>query len=331
MTNDKKRIAILALTKGGRKLAQHLATALPGAAIDLGPGGIKTITQDIWHEYRGIVFIMATGIVVRTIAPLLHNKKSDPGIVVVDEAGKYAVSLLSGHLGGANELAKRISKITAGQAVITTASDTLDLTPIDLWAKQNNLQLTQGSFTTVSTQLVNSGQLNVWLDIDGPIPPEFKRTASAAQADLIISNKLHRMGNATVLCPKNLIIGVGCNRGVKATQIAAALAETCQEKGLARQAIKGLASIDLKSDEKGLLDFCRQEDLPITFYPATQLNTMNTSRSEVVFKATGAYGVAEPAALLRAETNKLLYGKMKWTDVTIAIAEIPLRLTANYQ
>ncbi len=330
MTGDKEKLAILALTKGGKELAKRLAKSLTAETIHLGDKGIASVTQEIWHQYDGFIFIMAIGIVVRSIAPLLHNKKSDPGVVVVDETGRYAISLLSGHLGGANKLAEKIATSTNGQAVITTASDTLGLTPIDLWAKHNNLTLIKGSFTTLSTQLVNSGQLNIWTDIDGQLPSDFKLAAIANEADLIISNKISPKGTAQ-LCPPNIFIGLGCNRGVKASEFMDSLAEICQANNLTREAVAGAASIDLKSDEVGLLEFCKQEALPISFYPASQLNTLNTNRSEVVFKATGAYGVSEPAALLRAATNKLLCGKTKWTNVTIAIAERKIKLTADYQ
>jgi len=330
MTGDKERLAILALTKGGQELAKRLAKSLAAETIHPGKQGIASVMQEIWPQYDGFIFIMATGIVVRAIAPLLHNKKSDPGVVVVDEAGKYAISLLSGHLGGANKLAAKIAAGTKGQAVITTASDTLGLTPIDLWARHNNLMLIQGSFTTLSAQLVNSGQLNIWTDIDGQLPSDFKLAAIANEADLIISNKIFSKGTAQ-LCPPNIFIGLGCNRGVKASEFLDSLAAICQENNLRREAVAGAASIDLKSDEAGLLEFCEQEALPITFYPASQLNSMNTNRSEVVFKATGAYGVCEPAALLRAATNKLLCGKTKWTNVTMALAEKKIKLRADYQ
>ncbi len=322
------KLAIIALTTGGKKLAKRLALTLPADSIDSKDGIINTVRK-IWHNYDGIIFIMATGIVVRSIAPLIANKKTDPAIVVLDEAGKYAISLLSGHLGGANKLAEDIGTIIGGEAVITTASDTLGLTPIDLWANHNHLTLDRGSFTALSAKLVNHG-LTLWSDLKGDLPPEFKPAASPDEADMIISNRLYPKC-ANLLYPKNLIIGIGCNRGVKAHEVRTALNEICLAKGLNRQAVAALASLDLKSDEEGLLEFCQEENMAITFYTASQLNTVCTSHSEVVFKATGAYGVCEPAALLRATTNKLLHGKTKWTNVTMAIAQSPTKLTANYQ
>ncbi len=326
MTN---KLAILALTTGGKKLAKHLAHALTADNINI-VNGIANTTSDIWHNYDGLIFIMATGIVVRSIAPLIANKQTDPAIVVIDEAGKHAISLLSGHLGGANKLAVEIATITGGEAVITTASDTLGFTPIDLWAKYNNLTLGRGSFTALSAKLVNHGCLTLWSDLAGDLPPEFIPATNPDKVDLIISNRLYPQCE-NLLYPKNLIVGIGCNRGVSVAEIRISLAEICRNKGLNRQAVAAMASLDLKSDEEGLLEFCKEDNLAITFYTASQLNTICPSRSAVVFKATGAYGVCEPAALLRAATDKLLHGKTKWTNVTIAIAQNQTRLTANYQ
>ncbi len=326
------KTAVLTLTRGGRELARRLSTALKAKVINLEGRNIKTVVRELWPHYEGFVFIMAAGIVVRIIAPLLRNKKTDPGIVVMDEAGRYAISLLAGHLGGANELARAAAEAVDGQAVITTASDTLGLTPLDLWARFQRLRLIKGSFITLSAQLVNNGRLKVHLDnIGGELPPDFEVEDDPALADLIISNR-RQPDHTAVLCPKNIILGIGCNRGVKTQDIESAVAEICRELNLLRPAIDGLASIDLKADEEGLLDFARQNELPISFYPAARLNTVKgIQRSETVHRYTGAYGVAEPAAILEADADRLLYRKKKWQDVTIAIAERPTIITPEYK
>lgn len=326
------KTAVLALTRGGRELAGHLSTALKAEVINLEGRSIKTVIRELWPRYEGFILIMAAGIAVRIIAPLLRDKKTDPGIVVMDEAGQYAISLLAGHLGGANELARAAAEAADGQAVITTSSDTLGLTPLDLWARFQRLSLVKGSFITLSARLVNNGRLKVHLDnIKGELPPDFEMTADSTQADIIISNR-RQTAQAAVLCPRNIILGIGCNRGVKVKDVESAVDEICRELNLLRPAIDGLASIDLKADEEGLLDFARQNELPINFYPATRLNTvMGIQRSEIVHRCTGAYGVAEPAAILEAAADRLLCRKKKWRDVTIAIAERPTIITPKYR
>ncbi|MFW8601854.1 cobalt-precorrin 5A hydrolase [Desulfobacterota bacterium M19] len=326
------KTAVLALTRGGGELARHLATALNAEIINLEGRSIKTVIRELWSQYDGFIFIMAAGIVIRIIAPLLHDKKTDPGIVVMDEAGQYAISLLAGHLGGANELAHAAAEAAGGKAVITTSSDTLGLTPLDLWARFQRLRLVKGSFITLSAKLVNNGRLKVHLDnIRGELPPDFEVEDDPALADLIISNR-RQPGHAAILYPKNIILGIGCNRGVKTKDIEFAVDEICREFNLLRPAIDKIASIDLKADEKGLLDFARRNKLPIFFYSANRLNTVSgVERSELVHRHTGAYGVAEPAAILNSGADHLLCRKKKWRDVTIAIAERPTLITPDYR
>ena len=326
-------IAILALTRGGRELTARLAPLLQAEVIDPGPQGLAQTLAQVWPHHAGLVLIMAAGVAVRAIAPLLNDKRTDPGVVVLDEAGRFAVSLLAGHLGGANDLARQVATLTGGQAVITTASDTLGLTALDLWARHHDLILVQGNLTTASATLVNNGTIKVFTDLLGDLPPDFMMVTDPAQAELIISNRLPTAGSSqTILCPRNLAMGIGCNRGTTAAQIEAAAKETCQRNGLQFQAVSRLASIDLKEDEQGLLQFAAAHGLDLLWYNADLLNSVpGITLSPAAQKATGAQAVADPAALLAAGCHTLLIRKTKWKDVTIALAEIPFRLTAGYR
>ncbi len=327
-------LAIIAMTNGGRKLAERLAPPLQAEVIDPRAQGLARTLAEVWQRYDGLVMIMAAGIAVRTIAPLLHDKRSDPGVVVLDEAGRFAVSLLSGHLGGANALAAQVAALTGGQAVISTASDSLGLTAIDLWARHHGLTLVHGSLTAASATLVNNGKIKVFTNLAGDLPADFEVVNSPEAADLIISNRLlpHAGHQQTVLCPRNLAIGIGCNRGTSAAQIEHAARETCRQHGVFFEAVSRLASIDLKQDEEGLLQFAARHGLDLQWYNADSLNSVpGVTPSPAAQKATGAKAVAEPAAILAAQTHTLLIRKTKWKDVTIAVSEIAKRLTAEYQ
>lgn len=328
-----RTLAIIALTEGGQKLAAQLAPQLRAEVIDPGDLGLAATLARAWPRYEGLILIMATGIVVRTIAPLLGDKRTDPGVVVVDEAGRFAISLLSGHLGGGNELAQRVAALTQGQAVITTASDVRGLTSLDLWARHHGLILTQGSLTAASATLVNRGRLRVYSDLAGELPPDFERTPLPEEAELVITNRLPPTpGALATLCPRNLVLGIGCNRSTSAAQIEQAAQETCRQNGLAFQAVSRLASIDLKRDEAGLLRFAAGFGLDLMWYSAYQLNSVSgVTPSAAALKATGAQAVAEPAAKLAAGAETLLIRKTTWKDVTIALAEIPMQLTAEYR
>lgn len=157
------KIGILAITQGGKKLAGELAAKMPASLVLSQEKGVARLLAEHWREMDGFVCIMASGIVVRAIAPLLQGKEYDPCVVVMDEKGRHAVSLLSGHLGGGNDLARRVAALLGGEAVITTASDTLGLAPLDLWAREQELvcESKQG-LTHASARLVNSGTLNIF-------------------------------------------------------------------------------------------------------------------------------------------------------------------------
>ena len=327
------RIAVIALTAGGRGLAARLAAALPGELIDPRPSGVLAAVALAWPRVDGLVLIMACGVAVRAIAPLLRDKRLDPGVVVLDEAGRFCVSLLAGHLGGANDLARRLAGLTGGQAVITTASDTLGHTALDLWARRNALFLAQGSLTAVSARLVSRGELKVFIDLPGELPEDFRVVAEAEGAELVVSNRRREPGAALArLSPRNLALGIGCNRGVSGQRIEEAALAVCEENGLDFQAVDGLGSIDIKREEPGLWQFAARHGLEITFYQAGELNSVpGLSPSPAARAATGAQGVAEPAALLLAgDGGQLIVRKYKCKDVTIAIAARPVRLTANY-
>lgn len=332
----KRSCAVLALTQGGCTLGQRLAKLLQSDFFTC-KGQLREVFTLVWQEYQEIVCIMATGIVVRTIAPLLQDKYHDPAVVVCDEQGKFAISLISGHLGGANQLAERVAADLGGQAVLTTASDVLGLTALDLWCRDLGLTVSDKSdFTRAMGKLVDQGSLTVASDYPLPhLPPDLEATTDREGADLLITASTDGPAGTALLHPKALVFGIGCNRGTPATVIARAVAATCAQHQLAPEAIARLASIDLKKDEQGLLDFGRKQGLAIDFFPSDQLNQIEgVDTSPAVLRATGAKAVAEPAALLSGGAGStLLIKKMKWTDVTTAVAEIadPLAITTLHR
>lgn len=334
-----KQRAIIYITDHGLKLAERLKSWLPDAEI------VKyspAVINDLWNKNGALVFIMACGIVVRTIAPLLKDKKSDPAVVVLDEQGKFAVSLVSGHLGGANELAQRIAGFLQSQAVITTASDVNALPPIDLWARSNNLVIENWDvLPQVGTRYVNNGGLRVSCDIPLDLPPEFLRVADPRFADAIITNRRDvyagspscsitgeecspgacRVKGQVYLRPVNLVAGIGCNSGASLDEIEDALQRTFEEQNLAFASLQSLATIDKKGSEPGLRGFAEKYHLPLRTFSANELNAVaGIERSEAAFMATGAYGVSEPAALLASGGGRLLVPKQKKGNVTVAIA-----------
>lgn len=333
--------ALLYITDRGQRLAERLAGLYPGARIaKFDPAVIARL----WEDGIDLVFIMATGIAVRTIAPLLKDKKSDPAVVVLDEAGKFAVSLISGHLGGANKKAREIATFLGGEAVITTASDVNGLPSIDLWAADRDLVIDDwGMLAQTGARFLNSGALHVYADPYMRMPDVFLRVADPRFADIIITNHqdiyaetpqyaedeescspmLCRGKQQLYLRPRNLIVGVGCNKGTSQSEIEGAVRHTFEEHNLSFLSILAIATIDIKDREPGLRGFAEKYKFTFHTYKAAELNSVEgVERSDAAIKATGAHGVAEPAALLAADTDRLLVRKQKKGNVTVAVAEI---------
>ena len=324
------KIGILAITEGGKRLAAELAAKMPASQVLPQEGGVAHALADYWQEVDGFVCIMATGIVVRGIAPLLQGKEHDPCVVVVDELGRHAVSLLSGHLGGGNDLAYAVATLLGGEAVITTASDTLGLVALDLWARRQNLICeNKEGLTQASARLVNNGQLVIYSEVAVvSLPLGLVAVAGPEQADIVVTPRLGEYGSSAVFRPKNLVVGVGCNRGASIGEIRQACEELFAEQDLSLLSIRNFASIDLKQDEAGLVAFAAERGLRIEFFNKDALNRVeNIAVSEAALHHVGAIGVAEPAALLSAQSNDLLVGKRKWHNVTMAVARVNCMLS----
>lgn len=338
------KTAIFYITDNGFALAKKLNSLYPDAKVfKFKPDTVS----EFWGKHKSFIFIMASGIVLRTVAPLIKDKRTDPAVVVLDEKGRFAVSLLSGHLGGANKLAKEIADFLnskrglAGEtkshprteAVITTASDVNNLPAIDLWAKENDLIIEDWkALPYIATRFLNDGKLNVYSDIEISMPKGFQTTDNPESADMLITNKNDLFANSPIhqfarlyLRPKNLVIGIGCNSGTSAVETEDAVKRALAEKNLSFLSIHSVATIDIKADEKGLNKFVRGYGFPIKTFAADELNKISSASGvrslEIVFKATGAYAVAEPAALLASGADELLVRKQKIGNVTVAVAE----------
>jgi cobalt-precorrin 5A hydrolase len=330
------KLGILAITQGGGELAARLCTMLDAATfLTKKPG--DTIADTIaanWCRYDGFICIMATGIVVRAIAPLLGDKHTDPCIVVLDEKGCHAISLLAGHVGGGNALAREVAGLLGGTPVITTASDTLELVALDLWADEQQLVAPdRKTLTGISTLLVNRGQLSLYAEVAvSSLPKGIIQVDDIGQADLIVSHLTGIDVAGPIFRPRNLVVGIGCNRGTPADEFEAALDELFDTLHCSRASIRNLASIDKKNDERGLLQFAKDHDWRIDFFAGRTINTLtNLEISFAALKAVGAIGVAEPTALLSAQSNHLLSRKRKWKNVTMAVAQVPFTLSAQVQ
>ncbi len=334
---DGLRVAIICLTRGGALLARKLVRLLPETGLYLyepsAPefsnlerfSSLRGLTGRLWSRHNALVFIMAAGIVVRTIAPLIKDKKTDPAVVVLDEKGKFAISLLSGHMGKANGLAKEIADFLGGQAVITTASDVNERPALDLWALERDLYVEDWErLKRLSARIVDGEKIKVFTDgVSYKLPPEFIPVKAPEDAQLIITNRIMSF-SALYLRPRNLVLGIGCNRGTEAEEIGKVVKDVFGEWGFSPNSIRNVATVDKKKDEAGLLCFAERHGLAIEFFSPEELNRVKGIKgSEASMRAIGARGVAEPAAILSARSS-LLIPKQKRGNVTLAAASFSL-------
>ena len=317
----------------------HLHANIPAGDAPAPQGARFTRLADAlalaWEHYDAHICLCATGIVVRAIAPLLASKRTDPAVVVLDQDGRFAISLLSGHLGGANALARQLAAITGGQAVITTASDSAGLPALDVLLAERGLEPNpSSSLTPAMAALVRGEQLGI-VDPLGQFAvqaPCFQSIAAAAAPSwpgpvlwVHWAMTPPSRPDAVIVHPKVLALGMGCRRGVTSGALQAFAVDVLERHGLAAASLFGMASIDLKADETGLLDTAAALRLPTTFFSQETLDAVDApTPSAMVAKHVGTSSVAEAAALCLAAQGghaaSLLVTKHKGPGMTCAIA-----------
>ena len=272
-----------------------------------------------------LVFVGAVGIAVRAIAPHCKSKATDPAVVVVDECGRFAVPILSGHLGGANDLARAIAAVCGAVPVITTATDAHGIFAVDEWAKhQSCMVLEPERIKLVSSKLLAGQPVYYWADfpVTGTVPAGLFPADTPEKADFALT--LCPTGQALHLVPRIGVLGVGCKRGTSTETLAEAFAAFCAQNRLAPQCITAAASIDLKQNETGLLTFCKSHSWPVHFFTAEQLRAAPGSFTPSAFvqSVTGVDNVCERSAVLAAG-GTLVFHKYAHTGVTFALAVRP--------
>ncbi|MDW7673764.1 MAG: cobalamin biosynthesis protein [Bacillota bacterium] len=360
-----KSLAIIALTMGGAKLAsaiiknvsEHKFTvfipaSLASKELTLGDITIRQFDNSLKDEvkkqyphYDGFIMIMALGIVVRVFAPLINHKKIDPPVLCLDEKGQHVISVLSGHLGGANQLTRQLAKKLGANAVITTATDVNNTLAFDEIAKNHQLSIEPfANLKYFNSAMVHQEKVLVYYDIclSNRLTEELTRvniqlrhyqefTANSYNHSLccLITNKLHKtelkLDKLLYLRPVNLIIGVGCRRNVPASAIIKAISEACEMVQVTTASIKSLATVEIKRDELGITAAAEHFQVPVQYFSSSQLGNineqLNLTKSNFVYQAIGVEGVCEPAALMGGKTTELILKKTVFPQITIAIAQ----------
>lgn len=365
----RRGVAVYAITRHGLDVAARVAAALPDAdlwvserlrahapagervhplPLPMGPTLAETFPRHDAH-----VFVISVGAVVRMIAPLLVDKKVDPAVICLDELGRFAVCVLSGHVGRGNAFTERIAGLLGAQPVITTASDTLGTLTVDILGRELGWTLddpdrhvTRGCAAVVNGAPVlfvqETGEPDFWPP--GPLPPGVAYTTSLDGVDpaaweilLVASDRELRdarpdvWARAVIYRPRSLVLGLGCDRGTPAELIERGVQTLLARHGLSPRSVKAVATIDVKADEPALRTLAARHGWPLLTYGAAALDAVPgvENPSPTVQRHVGTRGVCEPAALLGAGARALLVPKQRYTEpgagrsMTLAVARVP--------
>ncbi|MFP3090147.1 cobalt-precorrin 5A hydrolase [Treponema sp. TIM-1] len=318
-------IAVFAFTGPGRALKGRLTDLLArqGHSI-LEPGG--TLAEQAAEAFRtgdALIFIGAAGIAVRTVAPLLQSKDQDPAVVVIDEKAAWVISLVSGHLGGANALTRELAALLHSVPVITTATDINQVFAVDLWAQANGLVIDSlEKAKQVSAALLAGETMALKSDfsITGPLPPGLK-TAPGFEAPVGIAVSLYRPPKGWLqLVPPCLYLGIGCRRGVPEEEIQSVLEAALALHGINSSAAAAVGTVTAKKDEPGLCSLCKKRGWQFFAYSPEELKGVpgQFTASDFVRSITGVDNVCERAAVLASGGGRLVFRKFSRGGVTVA-------------
>jgi cobalt-precorrin 5A hydrolase len=354
-------IALVVLTSGGLELALRLQQGLEGDVhIYANRRALKTrfseasanairsfdtiglLLAQLWEVYDQIALFFALGAAVRLIAPLLQDKQSDPGVIVIDDVGRFAISVVSGHAGGANDLTRHCAHLLGATPVVTTASDVQNTLAVDLlgdtlgWHREDSSQVTAVSAAIVNGEpvaiLQEAGQHDWWDRAsswpENLVPVNSLREVIAASfaALLVISDRLREDLPEDlpmiVYRPPSLVLGIGCRRGVSFAALDLFIKTTVKAHHLAFQSIAVLASADIKADEEALQILAQRYSWRFETYTVEALKgvTAIATPSERVQRLIGTPSVSEAAALLSSQNGQLVVYKQKGEAMTLAVA-----------
>ncbi|MCF8087182.1 MAG: cobalamin biosynthesis protein [Desulfotignum sp.] len=280
-----------------------------------------------FYAYDCHVFIFSTGIAVRILAPLLVSKLTDPAVVVLDDQGLHTISLVSGHIGQANQYTRQIAHLLGSDPVITTATDVNHLPSIDLLAEECNLFIeTPWTIKTINMAFLENKKIRLHdpLNLISPcISNDWIDNTAENLPRVICDWRRKKVSRETlVLRPRVLAVGIGCNRNTPFKTILEFFTTTLASAGISMYCTAVLATSDIKKNEPGILALAEHLNLPVRFYDTHQLSSVKTIQtpSSMVEKHIGVKSVCEAAAILAAGNGPLILPKQKNPDVTLAVA-----------
>lgn len=282
---------------------------------------LDNITKECFKKYKAIVFLSSTGIAVRAISKYLKGKDVDPAVIVVDVCNNFTISLVSGHLGGANKLTYEISNVLGNIPVITTATDNMDLIAPDILAKNNNLIIEDlKKAKVIAGRLVNKETV-YFKDNEKKIdcPKGYIETEDLKDNTVWITNSLKEKENVLKLIRKNIILGIGCRKDTDSKKLSDFVSSVLLENNLDKRSVKLIASIDVKKNEKAILDLAKELNSKLKFYTKEEIMTVEEKYEGSAFvKATvGVSSVSEPVVDLSG--GEIIIEKIKNNGMTLTV------------
>ena len=330
-----KNITIISFTKKGGDINKRLTDILSEFDItsytlekyrfDNRVKPLGNLKETVKRHFTddAVIFIGAVGIAVRSIAPYIKDKFCDPAVLVIDELGRYVIPLLSGHVGGANELANYIGEALSAAPIITTATDINGTFAVDVFAKKNNLLISSRKLAKdVSAALLDNNCIDIDSDIKSIDVKELKKKLNPKNKACDIKVRItDRIYDDTVLTliPKNLYIGVGCKKNTDADKMWDFVNDIFRLEGLDIRAVKSIGSIDIKRDEYAIKNLANRLNVPFLTFTKDELNSVSGDffESEFVRKTVGIGNVCERAVCIQC--NNLIVKKTAREGMTVAI------------
>lgn len=348
-----KPIRVIALTRRGTALAARISSVMPDSTAFAptrfareggrnAPGSVvgfdipaAELIKSLWRDSGGFFLVMASGIAVRSIAPLLFDKKIDPAVVVLDQNGRFAVPILSGHLGGANDLARELAEKIGCQAVITTATDTAGAPALEVWARQNNLAV-EGGAVKINAAWASGDPVCLYVDPSLAMPPALNDLAphidlltesinDAASFNGARAALTHRLvgsvGASVYLRPRCLTLGVGCHRGIAPAELEREVRDALTRAHFSSQSIKVVATVESRGNEPAVVLLAQSFGAELQAFSAKVLSeVLGPTPAATVARLAGTPSVSEAAAIISSGGGALLLPKIKGKGWTMAVA-----------
>lgn len=321
-------IGIISVTKKGDVLANKLkdnfnCEIFLKSKEDL---DVKSVVSNYFEKFDGIIFISSTGIAIRMIANLLKGKAKDPAVVVVDLNNNFTISLLSGHLGGANELTLKVSNILKNTPVITTATDGMNIKAPDIIAKENGFIIDNFKVCkNIASLLVNNEEVfikdekNIIKNEKGYIDSE---NVNSNTILITNKNKNYNKENVLKLIRRDVVLGIGCRKDTNPKKLEEFVLNTLNDNGYDYRAVCKIGSVDIKKDEKAIKELSIKLNCDFVTFNRDDINSVKCDyeKSDFVFKTLGVYGVCEPVIYLM--NGYCTVKKIKFNGMTLAIGEV---------